>query len=117
MTTLYPTANHYLSRDHHTQSFGSEFSPALRVSAGDQIHVQTWDCFKGQVLVDADLTKVIDDSQVNPATGPIYVEGAEQGDTLAVTIIDIKTEARGVARFSAGEGQLHQKATGPYGTF
>ena len=77
MTTLYPTAKHYLSRDHHTQSFGSEFSPALRVAAGDQIHVQTWDCYKGQVLVDADLTKVIDDAQVNPATGPIYVEGAD----------------------------------------
>jgi amidase len=36
---------------------------------------------------------------------------------LAVTIIDIKTESRGAARFSAGEGQLHQKAKGPYGTF
>lgn len=117
MTTLYPSAQHYLSRDHHTQSFGAEFTPALRVKAGDRIHVQTWDCYKGQVLTDADLIKVIDDSQVNPATGPIYVECAEPGDTLAVTIIDIKTEARGAARFSPGEGQLHQKAKGPYGTF
>jgi len=39
------------------------------------------------------LIKVIDDSQVNPATGPIYIEGAEPGDTLAVTILDIKTDS------------------------
>lgn len=114
---LFPSAQHFLSRDHHTQSFGAEFTPALRVKSGERIHVQTWDCYKGQVLVDADLIKEIDDSQVNPATGPIYIAGAEPGDSLAVTIIDIKTENRGAARFSAGEGQLYQKAKGPYGTF
>jgi acetamidase/formamidase len=27
---------------------------------------------------------------VNPVTGPIYVDGAEKGDTLAVTIVEIK---------------------------
>ncbi len=117
MTTLYPSAQHYLSRDHHTQSFSSEISPALRVSAGERIHVQTWDCYKGQILVDADLSKVIEASQMNPATGPIYVEGAEPGDMLAVTIIDIKTEARGAARMYPGKGQLHDKVKAPYGIF
>ena len=117
MTTMFPTAQHYLSRDHHTQSFGSEFTPALRVAVGDQIHVQTWDCYKGQVLVEADLTKEIDASQINPATGPIYIEGAEPGDTLAVTIIDIKTQARGAARIYEGKGQLHDKVIGAYGRF
>ncbi len=117
MTTLYPTAHHYLSRDHHTQSFGSEFAPALRVAAGERIHVQTWDCYKGRVVTEADLVKVIDSANVNPATGPIYVEGAEPGDMLAVTIIDIKTESRGAARMYKGKGQLHDRVNAPYGTF
>ena len=117
MTTLYPSAQHYLSRDHHTHSFNAESAAALRVEIGERIHVQTWDCFKGQVLTESDLIKEIHDSQVNPATGPIYISGALPGDTLVVKIIDIKTESRGSARFSVGEGQLHQLAKGPYGTF
>ena len=117
MSELYPSAKHFLSRDFHSHSFSSEIPPALKVQVGDQIHIQTWDCYKGQVTTDADLIKQIDDGDVNPATGPIYIEGAEPGDTLTVKIIDIKTETRGVARFSPNEGQLHEKVKGPYGRF
>jgi amidase len=117
MSQLFPNAKHYLSRDFHTHNFSSDLPIALRVQAGDLIHIQTWDCYKGQVKTKEDLIKQIDDADINPATGPIYVEGAEPGDTLTVKIIDIKTEQLGVARFSPNEGQLHEKAYGPYGRF
>ena len=110
-------ANHYLSRDHHTYSFASTHQPVLTVEPGELIHLQTWDCFAGQVIVDADLTKDIDDSKVNPATGPIYIKSAEPGDTLAVTILEIITQERGVARCFEGEGQLSHLLKGPYGRF
>jgi amidase len=87
------------------------------VQAGDCIHIQSWDWYKGQVRTSDDFIKEIDDVDVNPATGPIYVEGAEPGDTLTVKIIEIKTEKVGVARFSRDEGQLHHKVHGPYGRF
>jgi amidase len=114
---IFKKANHYLSRDHHTYSFASTHQPVLTVQPGDLIHLQTWDCFAGQVIVDADLTKDIDDSKVNPATGPIYINSAEPGDTLAVSILEIVTEARGVARCFEGEGQLSHLLSGPYGRF
>ena len=114
---IFKKANHYLSRDHHTYSFASTHQPVLIVQPGDLIHLQTWDCFAGQVIVDADLTKEIDDSKVNPATGPIYINSAEPGDTLAVSILEIVTEARGVARCFEGEGQLSHLLSGPYGRF
>lgn len=113
----FKNANHYLSRDHHTYSFASTHQPVLTVEPGELIHLQTWDCFAGQVVVDADLTKDIDDSKVNPATGPIYIKSAEPGDTLAVTILEIITQERGVARCFEGEGQLSHLLKAPYGRF
>ena len=113
----FKNANHYLARDHHTYSFASTQQPVLTVEPGELIHLQTWDCFAGQVVVDADLTKDIDDSKVNPATGPIYIKSAEPGDTLAVTILEIITQERGVARCFEGEGQLSHLLKAPYGRF
>lgn len=113
----FKSANYYLSRDHHTYSFASTHQPVLTVEAGDLIHLQTWDCFAGQVVVDSDLTKEIDDSKVNPATGPIFIKGAEPGDTLAISILEIITQDRGVARCFEGKGQLSHLLTGPYGRF
>jgi amidase len=117
MTSRFNTADHHLTREHHTQSFSSAHSPVLRVLAGETIHVQTWDCYKGVIQTDADLIKDVDLAFVNPATGPIYVDGAEPGDTLSVTLIDIQPEQRGVARLGVGEGQLHDKVKAPYGRF
>lgn len=111
------SATHYLSRDHHTYSFSSKHDVALRVQPGDLVHIQSWDCYAGQVVVDSDLTKDIDDSKINPATGPIYVDGAEPGDTLAVTIIKIVPHDRGVARCFPGEGQLSHLIANPHGRF
>jgi amidase len=91
MSELFPSATHYLSRDFYSHSFSSDIPAVLKVQVGDLIHLQTWDCYKGQVTTDADLIKPIDDADVNPATGPIYIEGAEPGDTLTVKIIEIKT--------------------------
>jgi amidase len=113
----FKSANHFLSRDHHTFSFASTHQPVLSVEPGELIHLQTWDCFAGQIVVDADLIKDIDDSKVNPATGPIYIKSAEPGDTLAITILEIITQKRGVARCFEGEGQLSHLLNGPYGRF
>src|SRR5699024_5492926 len=41
---------------------------------------------------------------VNPATGPLYVEEAEPGDTLKVEIIDILIEDRGIMTTLPGAG-------------
>lgn len=59
--------------------------------------VKTNDCFFQQVDEDTDNLENIDFNRVNPATGPIFVEGAEVGDTLKVSILDIKVADSGVA--------------------
>jgi acetamidase/formamidase len=73
--------------------------PQLRVKAGETFEIETWDASSGYF-------KTPDDKAIparrpgfdripplaNPLGGPIFVEGAERGDTLVVTIEQIQVE-------------------------
>jgi acetamidase/formamidase len=62
---------------------GSE--PLLRVRPGTVVELTTEDCFGGRVRSADDLpSQVCEFPYLNPVSGPIHVEGAEPGDTLAV---------------------------------
>jgi amidase len=64
--------------------------PLLRVRPGTVVELTTEDCFGGRVRSAADLpSRVCEFPYLNPVTGPIHVEGAEPGDTLAVHLVDI----------------------------
>jgi amidase len=66
----------------------------LRVRPGDVVELSTEDCFGGRVRGVDDLPSVVCEfPYLNPVTGPIHVEGAEPGDTLAVHFAEI-TPAR-----------------------
>jgi amidase len=65
--------------------------PVATVSPGETFQIETLDAFGNRVTgPDTPPTKVLSLPYVNPVTGPIYVDGAEKGDTLAVTIVEIK---------------------------
>jgi len=62
-----------------------------RVVPGETFIVETLDAFGNRVTGnDTPPSKVLSLPYVNPVTGPIFVEGAVKGDTLAVTIQEIK---------------------------
>ncbi len=70
--------------------------PLLRVRPGETFEVETWDAGTGYFKTPADkaipaLRPGFDRSppQANPIGGPVYVEGAERGDTLVVAIEEI----------------------------
>ena len=61
--------------------------PAATIKPGETFTVETADAFENKIhSADADITRLIELPYVNPLTGPVYVEEAEKGDTLAVTI-------------------------------
>ncbi len=65
--------------------------PVARVRPGETFAVETADAFCNRVVsADQDITKVLTMPYGNPVTGPIYIEGAEKGDTLALTIHSIE---------------------------
>ena len=64
--------------------------PVARVRTGEKVTIETLDAFGNKITSpDDDISQIISLPFVNPLTGPIYVEGAEKGDTLVVTIHDI----------------------------
>jgi acetamidase/formamidase len=70
--------------------FSRHNPPRLRVHPGETVHVETEDAFSGQIRTDADRRDKRKRPYGNPQTGPIWVEGAEPGDCLAVRIDDIQ---------------------------
>jgi acetamidase/formamidase len=64
--------------------------PLLTVRPGTVVALTTEDCFGGRVRTTDDLpSQVCEFPYLNPVTGPIAVEGAEPGDTLAVHLVEI----------------------------
>ncbi len=60
-------------------------------SPGDVIVFETRDALDSDLTLDpnSDDVAALDLSGVHPLTGPVAIEGAERGDVLAVTIVDI----------------------------
>lgn len=70
--------------------------PIATVASGSTVRIETYDCFQNQIdSEDMELTE-LDWNQINPATGPIYVEEAKPGDVLKVTIETIEIDSQGV---------------------
>ncbi|HVI36742.1 MAG TPA: acetamidase/formamidase family protein, partial [Gaiellales bacterium] len=64
--------------------------PLLTVRPGTVVELTTEDCFGGRVRTVDDLpSQVCEFPYLNPVSGPIAVEGAEPGDTLAVHLVEI----------------------------
>lgn len=70
--------------------YGPYAKPVLSVDPGAEISVETHDAFEGQIKSETDVpSKILNFPYLNPQNGPIYVNGAEKGDCLAVYIKDI----------------------------
>ncbi len=64
--------------------------PIAQVKPGERVMVETLDAFENKIeSPNVDISEVITLPYVNPLTGPIYVGGAEKGDSIAVTIHNI----------------------------
>src|SRR6478609_8960 len=101
-------STHYFPPDrvHFTWDAGNE--PVLEIASGDTVVVHTRDVSDNQITPDSDTSAIasLDWDRVYPLAGPIAVEGAEPGDTLAVEVLDIHTEGWGWTAILPGLGLL-----------
>jgi amidase len=70
--------------------FSRHNEPRLRINPGETVLVESEDAFSGQIRTNSDRRDKTKRPYGNPQTGPIYIEGAEPGDSLAITIHEIK---------------------------
>ena len=83
-------------------------SPVAHISPGEKISIKIPDSSTMQIKKDystADLAK-IDHSRVDAAVGPVYVDGAEKGDTLKIKIESIETGTWGWSAMMKDFGSL-----------
>jgi acetamidase/formamidase len=102
--------------------------PLLRVRPGESFEIETWDASTGYFKTPAD--KAIPARRpgfdrnpplANPIGGPVYLEGAQRGDTLVVAIEDIVVGdyswiAIGPRRGPLGESTRWPELSGEYTT-
>ncbi|MBM3516933.1 MAG: acetamidase/formamidase family protein [Alphaproteobacteria bacterium] len=91
-------------------------SPVARVKPGDYLVFETRDALDHQFsfsTTNAEVAKA-DLTRVHPMTGPVHVAGAERGDALAVTIVDIAPDVYGYTCIIPGFGFLRDLFTQPY---
>ena len=93
-------------------SFSKDHAPAMTVDAGETVVIETYDCFENQIESNDTELGSINWNQINPATGPIYVNGAQKGDLLKVTIETIEIGHQGVLATGEGLGMLGDELSG-----
>src|SRR5215213_11209754 len=67
-------------------TFGPYASPITRVAQGETVRIHTVDAFGNLLTSEQQKPTDILGPYLNPQTGPIFIEGAEPGDTLLVYI-------------------------------
>jgi amidase len=76
--------------------FDPAAEPAVHIELGELVLLRTEDAFGGQVKSEKDSVGKLDWTRVDGATGPLFIETAEPGDTLVAEILDISVEKKGV---------------------
>ncbi|WP_062118085.1 acetamidase/formamidase family protein [Aureimonas sp. AU40] len=101
-------------RQHHF-GWDNTFEPALRVVPGATIEFECRDSSAGQLTPASTVESVtaLDFGKINPVSGPIFVEGAEPGDALKVTIEGFKPSGFGWTANIPGFGLLTDQFPDP----
>lgn len=92
----------------YVYSFSAANEATDRVKLGEEVIFRTLDCFSNQIKHAEDLVTNIDYDHVNPATGPVYVEGVAAGDVLVVDILKVEVDAQGVITTLPHTGPLYE---------
>src|SRR5450759_5344909 len=101
-----------VARHQSVFSLSSEAAPVARIRPGDSLVLDTADCFSDQVQSAEDTPGAVDWGHINPATGPVFVEGAEPGDVLSVLVEHIDVAHSGVMAVSGEFGVLRERFQG-----
>lgn len=80
--------------------------PVASIRSGELVVFETNDCYNNQIKDESTLWNMIEKKDNNPATGPLYVEEAEVGDIVKISIVDIKIDDSGVMTSRPNVGVL-----------
>ena len=83
-------------KGHQIYQMDAANQPVLHVPDNTAIVFHTQDCFGGQITSESEKIEALDWERINPAAGPIFIEGAMPGDTLKIHIENIVVGDQGI---------------------
>jgi len=110
------TTTHELPTDRVHFKWDVDNEPALTVRSGDTVTLESRDVSDNQLGPDSTSADIetLDWDRVYPLAGPIAVEGAKPGDTLAVEILELRTKDWGWTAIIPGLGLLPDEFPSAY---
>ena len=107
--------DHTIHKAHHHLGWDNSFEPVLRIDPGQSVEFEIFDASGEQLTPDSSLEDVatLDFGRVNPVTGPVYIEGAEPGDALKVTLLEFAPSGWGWTANIPGFGLMADQFTDP----
>jgi len=88
--------------------FSRSNEPRCRIASGETIQVESEDALSGQIRLPGDRRDKTSIPFSNPVAGPIFVEGSEPGDELAVSIERIEPRDGQCATYTGAPKQLSE---------
>ena len=79
-------------KDTYAFALGANKEHAISVQQGEILEFYTRDCFNNQIDSECYILDGLDWDHINPITGPVYVDGAKEGDVLKIEILDIELD-------------------------
>ncbi len=93
---------------HHHFGWDNANRPVLTVAPGEEVEFETVDSSGGQLSPASTVADVValDFAKVNPVTGPVFIDGAEPGDAIKVTLLSFAPSGWGWTAIIPGFGLL-----------
>jgi acetamidase/formamidase len=100
--------SHTIHRHQHHLGWDHALAPVLRIAPGTSVEFEVLDAAGGQLSPESTVASIasLDFGRINPVAGPIYVEGAEPGDVLKLTLLSFKPSGWGWTANIPGFGLL-----------
>lgn len=86
--------------------FSRHLEPRARIESGETLLIESEDALSGQIRTNNDRRDKSTMPFSNPVAGPIFVEGAAPGDSIAVTIHQIEPRDDQAATYTGSPKQL-----------
>ncbi len=98
----------HVRRNQFHLAWDNSIAPIATIASGEEVEFDLLDAAGGQIGAESTVEAIstLDFSRVDQVNGPIYVEGAEPGDTLQVEFLDLQPANWGWTAIIPGFGLL-----------
>ncbi|NCB42302.1 MAG: acetamidase [Clostridia bacterium] len=99
-----------ITREFVTDTLSPDNKAVVHCESGDTVWFETRNCYDDRLAADGSVFEE-ENALENPATGPLFVCGAQKGDILKVEILEIKLKGKAYMRQSIVGGAFFERVS------